>query len=79
MLVNLQISKPEKKKRKKKKKAMVIIQPVFLVLVLLPVLLFGDPYGLPCDLLSLFHQQYTGTKALYKLMELSVKNKIVHI
>lgn len=43
------------------------------------VQLFVDSYGLPCDLLSLFHQQYTETKALYKLMELFIKNKITYI
>lgn len=59
---------------------MVIIQPDFLVLVFASyVQLFGDPYGLPCDLLSLFHQQYTGTKALYKLMKLFIKNKIAYL
>lgn len=58
---------------------MVIIQPDFLVLVFVfYVRLFGDPYGLPCDLLSLF-QQYTGTKALCKLMDLFTKKTIAYI
>lgn len=41
--------------------------------------MFRDPYGLSCDMLSLFHQQYTGTNALYELMEPLIKNEIVWI
>lgn len=57
------------------------IQSDFLVqwLIASYVQLFRDPYGLPHDCLSFFHQQYIGTNALYKLMEPLIKNEIVCI